>query len=453
MSCTSTMISRLRRMFWAVIHMRFVQSIAIFQVGTFFTLGLGFVSSVIYPRLIGLEAFGLYAVVSAFIGLGSMCMSYGQETSTTTFLAEAQGRKNPKAMQNVLRYYVQMTIISTLMGIVFFVIAPLLASTLQGDVLVGTLGRLIILNTMLQPPIFLLFLALQLEHRIGTIVFLESGSDVAQVILCTLLLLSGWGVEGILLGTLAVSIVTAPIFILMYERSAKRQGLPSLRSVVPEIASFNGTSGYVLQGLWIALDRHVGRNAYPNLFIVILDRIAPREVVGLFKIGLKLAQLPAELVNSGISRLSSVSIPKIATQDRKALKRSCIRLLSVTLAIMTGAVLGAIVCVPLFVPIVYGQTFIGVIPIFLTIVPFNFFSAMNVASVPLARVYRKVWMMTLINLTGIGVSISLFFLVFQHFFPLGIAMGLCVLYYHAHSLLLYVFLYYDIRRGTIAHQR
>lgn len=445
-SSTETMISRFHRMLRATIQMRFVQNIAVFQVGTLFTLALGFVTSVMYPRLIGLEAFGLYAVILAFVGLGSMCMSYGQETSTTTFLAEAQGRKDKQAMKNVLRYYVQMTILSTCVGVAFYLSAPALANALQGDVLIGKLGRLIIVNSMLQPPTFLLFLALQLEHRIGTIVFLESASDVLQITLSILLLLNGWGVEGILIGTLAISLISAPIFIVLFERSAKRQGLPSLLTILPEIGSFRGTTGYALQGLWIALDRHVSRNAYPNLFIVILDRIAPREIVGLFKLGLKLAQLPAELVNSGISRMSSVSIPKIATQDRKALKKSCIRLISITLAIMTGAVLGAVIFIPLLVPIVYGSEFTGVIPIFLAILPFNFFSAMNIASVPLARVYRKVWAMTLVNLTGIGIGISLFFLVFQYIFPLGIAMGISILYYHSHSLLLYAILYYDIHR-------
>ncbi len=441
---SSALHQRIRTLF----AIPFVQNVAKFQIGTTILIATGFVSSIIYARLLGVEQFGLYAVVSAFTGLITIITRFGQETTLTTFLPEAFGRKDTQDIARALRYFIQSTALSLVLYAILFIWAPQLAHLFQGNPQIGILARFLIINTMLQSPAVVAFLVLQMNRQVGLVTILEDTRAILQVGLGTFLILRGYGLEGVLIGTTAISAIYVPLSLWLYERTAKKMHFPSLWSIFA--TSLNrGTGDHFWQGLWIALDQNIMKNIYPNLFYLALNATASLEAVGIFKIAMSLADVPGNLVMPGITRTSSVSIPHIVGQNRKALKSSCIKLIKGSMALIVIAVVGAMICIPIFLPFVYGKQYIPAIPIFLLLVPTNIFAAMHVVSVPLARVFKRVWAIVIVNLTGVLLALALFSGLHLILSPL-IAMALAISYFYLHTLLIYVYLWQVVKRQSLS---
>lgn len=430
-----TPVQRVKRL----LGVPFVRGVATFQAGGIAMMVIGLASSVLYARLLGLNQFGLYAAIVAFAGLLTIAGSYGQEVTFTTFLAEAAGRNDRSAARSVLRYFVRATMVASSVFLVLIVILPELAGAFGRSVSTGEYARLVLLNTALQWPSVLLFVLLQLERRYAFMTALESGVDLLQVALSTAFLLFGWGIKGILLGTLIITALTVPLYLWLFARSARRQNLPGLRDA---FAHSTGTErgGFAVQGLLMAVDQNIGKNLNPNLFLLVLGATAPIEAVGAFRIALKLASVPLSMVLPSIARMTTVAIPRIAVRAYHELKKACIKVLVgavsiVSLAIVCGAIFG-----PPLIPVIYGSEYSPAVPIFLLLLPLNIMAAMHVVSVPLFRVFRRVWLMSIISLIGMGVSMIAYFLLREILQP-AMAMTAAVLVYYLHSLLLFPILF------------
>ena len=421
----------------------FVRRVATFQASSLVMMGTGLLSSVLYARLLGLEQFGLYAVVSSFAGVIGIVAAFGQETTLVTFLSEAIGRRDTRDVTRILRYFFQSSLLAILVYALLFFAAPQLSLWLQGDLTIGRLARYLLLNSMLQPAPVLVFLMLQLRGRVGAVSILENVRVLLQLTLATVLLLLGYGLEGILIATLTVSALYLPVCLHFYRTESKPLGFPSLYRIVTGL--FGGeTRKFFSQGLWIAFDRMIGSNLNPNLFFLVLNATASLEAVGLFRLAYKLSHLPSDLVIPAITRVSAVSIPLIVGQNRKALKSSCLKLIKGTLGMIVAAVIGGALFVPPLLPYVYGKEFAGAIPVFLLLLPYNIFAAMHVVSVPLARIFRRVSALVFFNLFSMIVAIGLYYPLTASF-PAIVAICITVLLFHAISLLLYVYLWRVIK--------
>lgn len=412
----------------------FVRHAATFQIGSIVMTATGLLSSVLYARLLGIEQFGLFAVVSSFTGVICIIASFGQETTLVTFLSEAVGRKNQTDTETVLRYFIQSTLLAVALYAVLFILAPILAAYLNSGETVGGLARLLILNTALQSPPVLVFLMLQIRGQVALVTILENIRALLQVGFSIVFLLLGHGVEGIIWSMLIVSVIYLPVCAVLYRRHARILGFPHMKMLL-QTFHHGGTAPYFRQGLWIAFDRQISRNLYPNLFLLVLEKTSSLSVVGLFRLALRLGSLPAEMITPNITRLSAVTIPKLAAQSTERLKEACLKLMKGMLGIISLAILGVALIVPPLVPVVYGAQFSESILPLLIILPFNFISAFSVATIPVARIFKKVWMLTVSNSLGIVVGLSGFFLLRELIGPLN-AMSASILLYHINSIVL-----------------
>ncbi len=424
-----------------ILSEQFTQNILKFQLGTIFTIILGLATSLIYTRLLGVERYGAYGVITAFAGLLTIVARFGQEQTLTTFLAEAVGEKNQRKIFATLQYYFQSWTLSFVVYAVLFAIAPIAATMTGNTTDIGRLARLVIINEALQFGPALVLLTLQVQKRINLVVILENTKTLAQVLVTSTFLILGYGIEGILYGMLLVSSITLPVSLVLYQYTKREY--PGIGSLCAALGK-GGTGIYFREGFWLALERNIGNKLYPNIFYVVLGATASYEITGLFKLAFRLARLPSELIMPGITRLSAVAIPKIVSGDRKALKASCLKLLKGTLGLNVIAILGAIVFVPPLLPVVYGAEYAPAIPLFLVMVWFNLLSALHVVSVPLIRVYRKVWAMILTNVTAAIFAIGVYYLSVEFHTPAK-ALVIALFYYHMHSLSIFGFLWWFIR--------
>lgn len=428
----------------------FVRRVATFQVGFLVSVGIGMLSSVVYPMLLGPRQYGLYAVVMALAGLLSIIVSFGQEVTLTTFLSEAVGKKDRTAIQTVLAYFAQATFAASILYALLIIIAPY-AGLLQGNASVGLYARWVLLNSALQFPAVLLFITLQLGHHIRLITILENIRTALQFGLSTLLIVQGWEVMGILIGTLAISILYVPLCILLYRRYAKDANLPGLRDILRNMRR-GGTRTYFAQGLWIAIDRNTVSNLHPNILIMLLGATASLEVVGIARLGLRLAMLPATFLAGSIARVASVTVPQLLVKDRKNFASAAIKLIFGSVGLHALAGIGAAILIPPLIPYVYGTEFRAVIPVLLIMLPLNLFTSSHMISIPLLRLSKKIYMNTLNFALGLGIAIAGFLVLRTMIDPL-IAFSLAVLYVHAHGILIYLYIWHWLFRSLPTPQR
>ena len=426
----------------SLLRQQFVQNVMRFQASSMGLLITGAVSSVIYARLLGVTQLGLYTIIAAFSGLLGLAATLGQETTVVTFLSEAVGRKSRKDTVLVISYFVQSALLALSIYIALFILSPFLASLFKGNETIGLYARWLVLNSALQSAPSLVFTVLQIKNKITIVAVLENIRAISQVVISTVLLLLGMGVWSLIIGTLSVSIIFVPVSIWLYHKYAGAELFPTFREIGAGVRR-PGTGMYFRQGLWIAADQMIASNLYPNLFYIILGATAPLPVVGLLRLGLRLATIPVQIIMPSVSRLAAVAIPKIASMDRKTLRQSCMKLMKGTLSLGTLAVIGSAIVAPPLIPIVYGKEFAGAIPAFLIILPFTIISTGNVALVPICRIFKRVWLLTMTNAAGLLCATAAYFILKTFVSPL-VAISISLLVYHFNTLFLSLHLWTTI---------
>jgi O-antigen/teichoic acid export membrane protein len=434
----------------SLLRLPFVQNVMRFQVSNVGMLATGVISSILYARLLGVELFGLYTVIAAFAGLLCLVATFGQETTVVTFLSEAVGRGSRKDTTLVISYFVQSALLALVIYALLFLLSPLLSTFFRGNESIGLYARWLILNTALQSTPSLMFTILQIENKITVVAILENVRAMAQVVISTVLLLLHFGVWSLIIGTVTVSIAYVPVCIWLYHRYASPERFPTFRELGASIGQ-RGTGMYFRQGLWIAADQMIASNLYPNLFYTVLGATAPLQVVGLFRLAMRVSHVPVQVIMPSITRLAAVAIPKIASRNRKTLRDACSKLMKGTVLFGTAATIGAAIVATPLIPIVYGKAFAGAIPAFLIIIPFTIISAANVATVPIARIFKRVWLLTLTNAVGLGCAMAAYFVLKIFVSPL-VAISIAVLVYHVNSLFLAWLLWHSILKDNESHQ-
>src|SRR3989338_68139 len=169
MSLLSTPLAALR----SLLKRRFVRDVLTLQAGSVVGTGIGFLKSVLFARLIGIESFGVYATVLAFTGTASIFINFGQNQAALTFFAERHARKDRCGMGTVLKYYLTLSALVALILLCLSLAAPGIAAMLYDNASVGSLARLAFIATLAGS--FDTFFAIQLQavREIRTLTVLE----------------------------------------------------------------------------------------------------------------------------------------------------------------------------------------------------------------------------------------------------------------------------------------
>lgn len=422
----------------------FVQNFATFQISTIFLTLITLLSSVVQARLLGAATYGFLAVISAFSGLLNVMTSLGQETTLTMFFSEAFGKKDRRGMEDVVRYFVLMSIASIVAVLLLAMLAPQIAILFSTEEKIGHYARMLILLVALQAPPTLYFLLLQLTHRVHVIAIYENLRGFGQFAICLLFLLNGMGIDGVLWSMFIPAAICFPLCVILYEKEAQELQLPTIRHSLLTIGSpRSGT--YFVQGLWIALDKSFANNLFPNIFFMILNSTTSLASVGLFKLALRLATLPSSLIMPNVTRLTNVQIPMLIGENLARARAASVKVLKGSLGLSILTVLGAAVCIPPLLPYVYGNEFRGAIAPFLLLLPLNVLSASGIVTIPLLRLFRRTYASVLSTATGIAIGVWLYFFLLPYSNAL-IAMSVGVLWVHTQILFLHAYVYYLIRK-------
>ena len=392
--------------FQPLLHSRFVRDIATMQVGRVILIGCGFLSSIIYARILGLGGYGEYAVVLAFTGTFGLLTNLGQQTTTLTFFSKAYGRKDRQAMAHILHYYLILSLCTAILLGLFAYLCPMLATLIYKDDSIGKLARIVFLSSICELVFIFFSIALQTVRKIRLLTLLENAKTVLQLGLAVWFLLLGYGVAGILWSWLIAAFTFSTLSCLLYPKIRKEFDLPHVGEAIA-LGNKKTLWKYTKDGLYIAVDKSLG-NLYPNIFLFALSTQAQESVVGIIRLAFKLGGLPASFGLASVGRLASSVIPTVVGKGHTALRKQIRRLAMHTIIMHSLITLCGLVIIPPLLPIVYGEHFgIAMYP-FIVIAILHLSQALHALITPILRTISKIYIATIFNMTAMSIALFAF---------------------------------------------
>ena len=390
-----------------IVRIPFIRDVTTMQIGRLVIIASSFIASILYVRFLGLAGYGEYSVVLAYTGTVGLLTNLGQQATTLTFFAEAYGRKDYAAQTRVLHYYVLTSAGAALLLILLAFTSPMITKQIYGQTAVGTLASLVFASSICELPFIFISIVLQTTREIRTLTILENTKNLLQICIAVGLLMMGFGVPGLIASSLITAACFSLIGMMLYPGLRHRYGLPKFRSALRS-GDLSHFWQYTKDGAWIAIDKSLG-NLYPNIFLFTFSTQVSPAVVGLLRLGMKLADLPASFVLSSISRLASSAIPVMVGKGKNSLRSSLLRLTKHTAALHVGVSLLAALIIPPLLPLVYGPNFQPAVYPFLVILFLNMSLALHAIATPILRISSKIHIAAILNGIATLVGIGLFF--------------------------------------------
>jgi len=387
---TPSVVGVLKRLF----ARRFVRDVLTLQVGNVLSMGIGFVKSIVLARLLGVEGFGQYAVVTTVAGTLSVFTNFGQNQAADTFFAEQYSMKNADGMRTVIKYCFLLTGIAAFVLMLLALGATTIMDRFYGLPTLGFAAALAFLSAMIAGWEAPFVTMMQSVRSIRTLTILENVDALLQCMLSIGLVLMGWGVLGIFIGLFVTKAIMLATRIVIHRAISIKFKLPSLRS------SFRSKGRMVpllKQGFWIAVDKNVG-NLFPQGFLFVMSFFTSAAVVGFAQLAYKIGSLPSTFILPQLARMSTTVLPALRAQGTDILRRNCALLLKHALLVHTAASMASLVVIPFFILVFYGAAFSAAITPALWIVIIRIISALNLVNQPLFRLFKKAHMPALWNI-------------------------------------------------------
>ncbi|MEK7591582.1 MAG: oligosaccharide flippase family protein [Patescibacteria group bacterium] len=390
-----------------VARIPFVRDVTTMQMGRLVTIGCSFLASILYVRFLGLGGYGDYAVVLAYTGTVGLVTNLGQQATTLTFFAEAYGRKDRTAQAMVFNYYIVTSLAAAGLLILLALASPGITGWIYGKNSIGVLAGLVFLSSICELPFIFVSIALQTVREIRLLTILENSKTMTQLFVAVTFLSAGLGVTGLLMSSLVAAALFSFISLVLSLRIWRLYGLPSLGEAM-HIGTTSHFWRYAKDGFWIAIDKSLG-NLYPNIFLFAFSTQVSAAVVGLLRLGMKLADLPASFVLSSISRLASSAIPVMVGKGKETLRKSLIKLAKHTAALHFGVSIAAALVIPPLLPVIYGPHFQVAVYPFLVLLFLNLFLAFHALATPILRISSQIHIAAYLNAIATVTGIWLFF--------------------------------------------
>lgn len=425
----------------ALLKRRFVRDVLTLQVGSVFGTGIALVKSVLFARLLGIDAFGVYATVLAFTGTASIFVNLGQNQAALTFFAERNARGDRRGMGMVLKYYLTLSSIGATILLGLGLAAPRLSVMLYDDASMGALARLAFLAILAGSFDTFFTIQLQAVRAIRTLSILENINALLQLSITVALLALGHGVAGIFIGLGVSNLLMLCIYTATSRHSLRGHSLPTLQEAVRGTESIRPL---LKQGLWIAVDKNIG-NLFPQSFFFILSLFSAPAVVGVAQLAFKIGSLPKILLLPHIVRMSTTVFPAIhALSDHSGLRKTWMFMVKHALAFHAIISLGSLIVLPPLTVLFYGREFGDVIQPMLWLLLIQIISALNVGNSPLYRLLGKARVPALFGAVALPIQLAAF-VGLLHLLPPLPAFVWTVLIVYISNLWLNGHLYHELR--------
>lgn len=335
-----------------LVKMPFLRDAAVLQAGMWFTTVMQAITGILTARLLGVEQYGLFALVLTAVGTIGAFANIGQSFSALTLLSEGYARRSRDEADSALAHYVQCCVY-------WMLPLTLSASVLSFVAPVGPETRWwLALGFLTLPPMIVtdfMSLVFQGTRRIPALTKMESIFAVIDAVLPLAFLLSWPSITSLLCGRLLSSILRALVALCFWYTELRHDPLlPGLAVRRWLLRTPFQRQALKLAG-WIAADVQVDR-IFRQIPYYLLGFSGQTAAVGQFRALMSYVDLSNALSGSAGRLLSSV-LPSLYVKDEKAFERSFWKANLANLAV-SGAILMVLLAAGnSLLTLLYGEAF------------------------------------------------------------------------------------------------
>jgi len=409
-----------------LIKKKFIQDVMVLQIGSFFSIAISAITSIIFARLLGADNYGIYALVFSFVGLVGIFMDVGAGYAVLTLLPAAYAQKNKQEIKNILSYFIYIVLfISLIVGLLLLIFSPLLADLMYHRAEVGHLARYIILAAIIRILFSLLTLILQSVRKIKLLTITENLNKFVYLIIPVLFVILGYGLWGIVFGHFISAILFFIFsFFILNHLVGKDKLIPSLAEILKNFKKIKFKK-YLKFSILISLNKNLG-NLFTLLPITFLGMFAATtSQIAYFNIATGYLGITL-IFMTAIARILLVQLPKSLVYGKEVFRSNFKRV-----SLISG--FGFIFLLLIFalfahflVILFYGQQYLPVVRLIYALSLGYILSGFSVGYSSFFRTLDKLKPLLLINAFIIVSGIGLFFFLFNFLSPLESAMLLFI---------------------------
>ena len=420
---------------------KFVRDTFMLQIGRIGTTALSFVSFWLIVRLMGVEAYGIWKLVLAFVGIWQAFDITGIGQLTSTRLAIAVGRKDSRDVLDLMAIYVKVVLVWALISVVvLFALGPLVGERLYdrpplGSLpllasgrglldfmglndtgrLIGTLAGWYALSIAADTLYTLVIVSLQSRRLMRQLALLQNLNQVVLFVCMVVAVLVDPRPESLLVGRLVYSYSTLALAFYVYARLRAEAGV----TFPPLGAVFRRAAGVSLRGYWrtgmaMAFDKNIA-NLYTQVPITLVGVLAGPAAAGTLGVGLDVVTRSSLLTGPVLENVQAVVPQAVGRGDFAGLRRNFGRVLVVMAAGATAFYVALALAAPLVVPLVFGEDTAPAVPV---VVILSFFGVITAVGGLFGPLYRAFDLMrsalTVKIIAGLALIVPGLWLISQH---------------------------------------
>jgi O-antigen/teichoic acid export membrane protein len=365
---------------------KFIQDTLVLQTGKIVLTLVSAVSTIVVTRLMGPSAYGLYRQSDNYYNLWKTIDLTGVSTSTSTRLGIAVGANNPDEVHNLMAFYVQISLVTTVgLALLLGIFGAVTAQWLQGNASIGVLAALLALTGPGDAFYGLVIVSLQSRRSFRTLTLLQNVNQFVLTASMIAAVLISPTPEGLVLARLFYSYVTMGIALLLYERTRARDhvAFPSMSAVLARVPRLSPRP-YWRFGLANALDKNIS-NLYTQLPIFLVGLIGGARAVGFLTLSLT-GIMQASILTSAVFENMQAVVPQwVGRGDYVRLWHNFVRVAGV-LALGGVAFYGMMALLaPLVIPPLFGPEWLSAVPV---LIPLTIYGAVITVGGVFGPLYR-----------------------------------------------------------------
>ncbi len=335
---------------------KFVRDYFVLQGGSFLSLGLTILASVVYARILASDLYGRYALIFSLAAFLGIFTDIGLTPALTTLLARAYALKDREAIADLFAYYFKASLYFGVgVRAILVVLAPFIGMFFYGDVLLGVYTAVVLMADAAGFLFGSLVLTLQMIRNITVLAAVENLQKILTKALPAFFVLVSLRLWGVVLGYLVSILALALFAVWCYERIRRQDPLIPSCAVIRARWRAVPLSRHFSFGFLIALEKNMAKlsNTIPTLFTGLF--LSP-SAVGFFRIAFAYITSPAYLLTP-ISRLLNMQLPKSEIVSRSVFIRHFYQTTAVAFLIAAPLVIALFFAAPVLIPFFYGTDF------------------------------------------------------------------------------------------------
>jgi O-antigen/teichoic acid export membrane protein len=370
---------------------KFIQDTLVLQIGKIVLTLVSALSTIVVTRLMGPSSYGLYRQSDTYYNLWKAFDLTGVGTSTSTRLGLAVGGDNRDEIHNLMAFYVQVSLVTTIgLALLLGIFGAATAQVLQGNATIGVFAAFLALTGPADALYGLVIVALQSRRSFRTLTLLQNINQFVLTVSMIAAVLISPTPEGLVVARLFYSYSTMVIALVLYERIRARDNFefPSMAAVFARVPRLSPRP-YWRFGFANALDKNIS-NLYIHLPVFLVGLIGGARAVGFLTLSLT-GIVQASILTSAVFDNMQAVVPQwVGRGDYGKLWRNFIRVVGV-LTLGAVAFYGTMALLaPLVIPPLFGPEWLSAVPV---LIPLTIYGAVTTVGGVFGPLYRAFGML------------------------------------------------------------